>query len=487
LVGDLFSVSALRKKAIMKKTHIWTLTGVLGIALILACTKESGEQATSESYTVEKPLKQIEIPENLQAFDSNEPYEFKSEKGSKVRIEAGTLVDRDGNDYQGEAQLAFTEYHTNAEVLACGLPMRYDSAGKIGHFTTAGMFNIQCFDKENNPLFIKEGKEIMIDMASHQEMDDYNLYFFEEDEAVELAALNLRRKKEKKGKWKFLQRTKAQINPDVAEVESEMVDLGEAPTLPPAFDENKFTFDISADYEKHPELKPFQGTLWQYAGTAAASDPENNQWIFDTPNWDKISLNETSRGTYNLVFQAGKKSFETEVIPLLPEEEMAEKTASFEKKLAEFQQIKKEQRAAKSRLQRIGKMVRTFPITTFGNYNCDAILYVINQAKTKKARLTFKRDGQEVDVFYHIASKDGRSTVVRYDKTNRDEFFFYPNLNNKIVAPYQGQEVAVLGQKSFRTMARKIGDDTEFFGDLTSSPQEINTLEDLENAIQKAQ
>ena len=68
--------------------------------------------------------------------------------------------------------------HTIPEILASGIPMRYDSAGVKQSFESAGMIEIKGI-QNGKEIKLKQNKKIEINMASQKKGDRFNLYYLD--------------------------------------------------------------------------------------------------------------------------------------------------------------------------------------------------------------------------------------------------------------------------------------------------------------------
>lgn len=100
--------------------------------------------------------------------------------GSKVIIPAGILVYSDGSPVQGEVELRYREWRNLYEYLSFGLPMHYNNGQEDYFFNSAGMFEVQAFQKDQE-LGLAPGKSFSVSFVQTQEMPDVNLYVFNEN------------------------------------------------------------------------------------------------------------------------------------------------------------------------------------------------------------------------------------------------------------------------------------------------------------------
>ena len=95
---------------------------------------------------------------------------------TSFNIQKNAFLDANGNQYEGEVQLAYTEYFSPAEIFLSGITMTSDSAGENLGFSSAGMFNLTASDAAGNELTLDPNKPIDVEMLSSDASSDMNLY-----------------------------------------------------------------------------------------------------------------------------------------------------------------------------------------------------------------------------------------------------------------------------------------------------------------------
>jgi len=110
-------------------------------------------------------------------------YKVKAEQGgtikhksnSKIIIPKKAFVNKQGEDIVGDVEIRYREFHDQADIIAAGIPMAYDSAGVKSQLESAGMLDIRGY-QNNEPVFIKPNKVITVEFASKYPEDRYNMY-----------------------------------------------------------------------------------------------------------------------------------------------------------------------------------------------------------------------------------------------------------------------------------------------------------------------
>ena len=102
------------------------------------------------------------------------------DNGGTVVFDTDCFVDSKGNLVKGEVDLAWQEFHSLADIMASGIPMKFDSAG-VGHnLISGGMFTIQASQK-GQAIEMAKGKGAEVNMVSLQDTPCYNFYDLDEE------------------------------------------------------------------------------------------------------------------------------------------------------------------------------------------------------------------------------------------------------------------------------------------------------------------
>jgi hypothetical protein len=141
---------------------------------ILADSTPENALVSARNRKIKPPIKDADVP--------YKSFHYKAEKGttlsygnSKIQIPANSLIDKNGNLVKGDVEVQYREFHTPFDFFVSGIPMSYDSGGKQYTFESDGMFDIKGF-KGGEPVFIKQGKQWQMDIASLNGKESYNYY-----------------------------------------------------------------------------------------------------------------------------------------------------------------------------------------------------------------------------------------------------------------------------------------------------------------------
>jgi hypothetical protein len=374
-------------------------------------------------------------------------------------------VDAKGNKVTAPVELKYREFHSQADIIASGIPMVYDSAGQSCNFESAGMFDINAFAGEE-PVFIADQKNLSVEMASFKPGDNFNFYYYDPET----------------NNWDYQGTKTAGQNQEKIKQKEALANTPDVPKIPQKVDKNTPVFNLDVNYDLYPELKEFAGIMWQYAGTNPKQDPENNQWLFKE-DWKYVELNSLDRaeGTYKLHLNAGKQAFETVVRPVLKGADYEKALAKFKVKMGNYEQALTERKQEEDRLSRQADLLRSFEVKQFGIYNWDRIY---KQPNVVRVAASFQFD-QRVDtknmVVYLVSSKD--KAVVTYYGTHADMFSFDPEDKNCLIAVMPGDKLAVFDENDFAQLNPAAIRDQNHVFKLHTIEKNIASVEDLDAYI----
>lgn len=390
-------------------------------------------------------------------FNPSSKQTFKLPTGSTIKIPASCFSDEHGNLIDKEVQLQFKEIHSAAEIIACGLPMRYDSAGTTHHFQTAGMFDIRG-TSENKEIFIAKGKQIEISIASSQKGNHFNFYAFEEENqkrGINEASLlqinttvitNTTLNQSIKGSWKFIKNGESRINQEkekgTQKLKQEQLLLSqERPLSSTKREEKTLVFDLAIKTNKVPELKKFRHVMWSFTEQGI----KKNKEVF-IQKWDNVTLTETKAfGIYQLTLSSKNKQLSTTVTPVLSGQDLKEFTEALKIQQAAFAIKQEKVKTKEKRLKKMGDVLRTASVSAFGAYNWDCLMHIIQKQTSYKKPLMTINDKQVTDFYMIYGGKN--ETVIHYTPLTINEFFFFKPLPSAILIIQNGEMYVVKKDK----------------------------------------
>lgn len=424
---------------------------LVSIIFVLSCSEESessipamigdvAEQVTDvldmpaqALQLVSEPFENVSVP--FQEFSySNRSKKINVSSGTIISIPDNAFVDKNGNPVNGKVDIQYREFHSAGEILTSGITMKYDSAGVQQDFQSAGMFEIRGFEN-GEEVEIADGKEINIEMASFRD-GNYNFYELEEDG------------------WNYGGCPKPKPNESkenkIEELEAEIAQIPK-PVEPVAYDPEKFVFDLNIDYNTHPELKLFNGIMWQYAGNSADLDPEKNPGLL-TKKRTNVQIVPDSIGTYNLVLTDADESIRLRCVPVYRGKELSAQNEKFKSKFEAYNRQVYQQIAMKEAAEREADILREFGIKSMGIYNYDRQLKrpdAIPLVASFDFGDEYKDAGHMISVFLVL---EKANSVIKYPPGQWELFRFVPSEDNKLVAILPGDKVATFSQKDFQAL-----------------------------------
>jgi hypothetical protein len=457
---------------------------VAGAVLLAACNSGSNNPTDqvmnmpSDAQGIETallavmpPIAGLDVPFQSYAVPISEGMTIETATGTTIEIPANAFVDKDGNPITGTVDIKFREFHDATDIVASGIPMHNPETGE--YMETAGMFEIKG-EQEGQEIFVKGDKDIEVNLASFNEGDDFNFY--------KLGSKDCRWEDKGKGTGKAKPNLKKQAR--LAELDAK---LPRVPVRPRKHSNvENFVFDLDLNYSMFPELKTFKGVVWEYAGQG--KNPEKNDWIFSS-DWDRIDLQKSPTGFFELVLSNADKEFKTLVRPVLSDENYEEALANFtENKMNAYEKVKTAQKEERGRLDAQANLSRSFAVAGFGTYNWD--IWHQPGRMICHARPKFEvADNVDSDVnnisYFLVMGK--RHSVVRYSASTLSKFSFKDSDDNALLAVLPGGKIAIFSAKDFKKLdLAKIQRNGNAFMKMATETMTVSSLENLDEVMDKA-
>lgn len=397
--------------------------------------------AQDASPLINPPLPPADIPYNEFTIDSRKGGQWVSPTGSVIIVPKGAFVDENGDPVKGDVTLKYREFHDGADILLSGIPMVYMDQGKPENFQTAGMMEILGFQEEK-PIYIAEGKEIQVSLASFTEEDNYNLYYLNEESR----------------QWEDIGKAELAKNKKKQEGLRLLGDAPAKPRKPSRADSPVETTDemsLAVDYKQFPELKAYKKVRWE---TLQSGWKKKNPHVL-AATWTDIKIErvEGKDNVYRFLLSNKRqgRTAEIEVVPMLDGEDYDKAMAEFRKKEQRYDKVRAQQQEERQRLMAQADMIRTFPVAGFGTYNCDRFLN-IPDAMVINATIDFEEDAYMQDqnvALFHITGEN--RAVVTYRGLQVTNFIFSPSETNYLVTILPGGYLGVVDNSTFREMRGK--------------------------------
>lgn len=279
---------------------------------------------------INPPLKKMDMPPSTfivnTAADTNLVYTT----GSTIVIPQEAFMKADGTPVKGDVQLKYREFHDPIDIIMSGIPMNYDSAGHSYQLESAGMFDISA-SQDGQPLLLRPGKTLAVNMVSHTNSDDYNVYYLDTVQK----------------RWEYVRENTA-ANNTVQPIysidkEKEKVFLAAHPAeaipeteklvAPAKADPAAYNFSIDYKADEFPELAVYNGVKFEIAANDKSYNPKLAERV-----WDEVAIHRHEDGHhYTITFSSGKEQHSFNASPVVDANNYEAALKDFEYKQSRYE------------------------------------------------------------------------------------------------------------------------------------------------------
>ena len=429
-------------------------------------------ETTSENVELTKqsiapPIQGVDVGFNSFEIKTSKSQTLKLDNGTSIEIPENAFVDANGNIITESVNVNYREFHDAASVLLSGIPMKASFNGVDGDMQTAGMFEIQA-TSNNQEVFLADGKDITVNMASNVDGDNYDFWLFDKE----------------KGDWDNKGVTAPKPNLKKQEAKSALAKLNkiQAPAKPVKFDKTKPVLNFDINVESFPELKEMKNIFWQYAGKG--ENPQNAKWIFQE-KWATADIKKGKKGNdYVLVLKSDNRNFSTTVCASQSGKEFEKSLETYDQQMKEYKATAMSKDEKTNFMKRQADFIRSMKINKMGIYNYD-ILLKNDENLLFAANFDFGSNSKvNSKVNVYLITNDSRS-VVAFPYAQRDRFGINPNVDNRLIAILPNNKIATFSQQDFDDYIDDIreanGDAYTFKMKVEDAP--VNKVGDLQQAI----
>jgi hypothetical protein len=317
------------------------------------------------------PISKLNVPYTSYKVKAEQGATIKHKSNSKIIIPKKAFVDKQGHDIVGEVEIKYREFHNQADIIASGIPMTYDSAGVQSHFESAGMIDIKGY-QNGAPVFINPKKQITVEFSSEHTADRYNMYELDtvtknwtylgrDNSLVNKKQLKPNKQSEvalieKKDSPKA-QELQKQIDAIPPKIEAEKITYTQKVNqLPKHIEPNKPTkaiagrpqFQLEVNYKEFPELAAFKNAVFE-VGT---ENKNYNSKLADI-TWSSAEVSEgPQKGkNYLLTLKLRERVEKLIVYPALTGSDYDKALKSYESKFADYKNLAAKREADEKRLK----------------------------------------------------------------------------------------------------------------------------------------
>jgi hypothetical protein len=320
------------------------------------------QNAKSNKAFIAPPIAKLNVPYQKFKLKSEHGATLKTQSNSKIIVPKNAFVNKKGENIIGDVEIKFREFHNQADIIASGIPMKYDSAGIQSHLESAGMIDIKGY-QNNEPVFINPKKQITVELQSTQITDKFNMY------ALDTVAKNwtyLHRDNSLKGLEKqdntvkennVTKTIQKQIDAIPPKIEIEKVvyskkinQLPKAnePTKPSKAIEGRPKFQLDVNAKEFPELATFNNMVFE-----VGSENKNYNSKLSEITWSSAEISEGSQKgkNYLLTLKLRDRIEKLFVYPALTGKDFDNALKTYDIKYIEYKNVLAKRLADEKRLK----------------------------------------------------------------------------------------------------------------------------------------
>lgn len=256
------------------------------------------------------PISKLNVPYTSYNVKAEQGGTLKHKSNSKIIIPKKAFVNKQGQDIIGDVEIKYREFHNQADIIASGIPMTYDSAGVHSTLESAGMIDIRGY-QNGEPVYINPKKQITVEFQSEHTADRYNMYVLDtiaknwvyvsrdnsskrqKHEASKTSAADATTEKMESPKTIELQKQLDAIPPKIeAEKTVYTKKVNQLPKLTTPTKPTKATagrpqFELDVNYKEFPELEAFKNAIFE----VGAENQNYNSKLADI-TWSSAEVSE---------------------------------------------------------------------------------------------------------------------------------------------------------------------------------------------------
>lgn len=327
------------------------------------------EQQTKAPSTsikfINEPFQKAKVNYTSYKVDNSKGADIKHPSNSKIKIPKKSFVNKQGEEIKGEVEILYREIHDQAEIIASGIPMTYDSAGIRSTFESAGMFEIKGY-QNGEPVFIKKDQPLTVEFCSKDADDHFNQYYLDtvaknwqyikRDNPVALENAKPQSAEDKAALKKLDQKYLPAINAipkridSVKVVYTKKIDKLEKPAQPakPNKSSGRPQFELDVDYKEFPELAAFKNAQFEIG-----AENQNFDKSLTTVTWSSADISEgpTKGKNYLLTLKLRDRVEKLIVYPVLSGNDYEAAEKKYEDKFEKYKTLLTKREADEKKLR----------------------------------------------------------------------------------------------------------------------------------------
>ncbi|MDI1353525.1 MAG: hypothetical protein PSX36_01315 [bacterium] len=238
---------------------------------------KSNSQSTKTKF-VQAPSSTLRRPYSTYTVNNAKGGKIIHPTASKISIPKNSFVDKNGKSIIGDVTIEYKEFHDVGDVIAEGIPMSYDSAGKKYSLETAGMFDIRGY-QNGEPVYIAPNKNLNVELASANDANRFHQYYLDTNARNwnylkhDVPVRIKKGEKEEAANLKKLQALQLEIEKVIPQKidsvgivyshKAEKLPRAKEPVKPAKPSAGRPNFKLDGSYEEFPELAAFTNVLFE--------------------------------------------------------------------------------------------------------------------------------------------------------------------------------------------------------------------------------
>jgi len=323
------------------------------------------------------PVSKLNVPYTSYHLKAEEGATLKHKSNSKISIPKKAFVNKQGEAIIGDVEIKYREFHNQADIIASGIPMTYDSAGVRTTLESAGMIDIRGY-QNGEPVYINPKKQITVEFQSEHTADKYNMYVLDTvaKNWVYVGRDNSLKGLERHQGEKGLKGQKPAENSVVGKVESpKTVELQkQLEAIPPKIENEKVVytkkvnqlpkasvpnkpakavtgrpqFELDVNYKEFPELEAFKNAVFE-----VGTENKNFSSKLAEITWSSVDISEgTVKGkNYLLTLKLREQVEKLIVYPVLTGANYDQALKLYETKFSDYKSIIAKREAEQKKLK----------------------------------------------------------------------------------------------------------------------------------------
>ena len=341
----------------------------LNDTIITSQKNDNNSKAKSNKAFIVPPISKLNVPYTTYKVKAEQGAKIKHSTQSKISIPKNAFVNKQGQNIVGDVEIQYREFHNQADIIASGIPMTYDSAGIKSTLESAGMFDIKGF-KNGEPIFINPKKSITVELASNNTEDKFNQYVLDtvaknwtyirrdnvkiQDKRLKTEQSHDKKEIEDNLKTISLQKQLDAIPP---KIETEKVVYTKKvnqlpkttqPLKPVKSTEGRPKFELDVNYKEFPELEAFKNAVFE-----VGAENKNYTSKLSEITWSSAEISEgPQKGkNYLLTLKLRERIEKLVVYPALTGTNYDKAISSYEKKFGEYKNLVTKREADEKKLK----------------------------------------------------------------------------------------------------------------------------------------